>query len=538
MSSSSSLEYIITHIFLPPKLPQGDDSDPKHDLALIKECRVALRSFQARLHGRECRRWVAPTLMLSKMLELRDASGDMLLEKVELSLEAMKGTDVLALHIHSQNAGLIVRRLPQQFSFESFELSPTNRAVIATKGRLRRCFPGPAVAVDQDRFAKPSFRKALAQLLAGLNVNTPKEAWAVVVKAHSQTTKIRDSIHPKFITEMLTGILHGIGQPVDVARIHKRTRDDVLWNNALKPWRRSPLWLLFRVALQTSLRTEADDRHRQYKLFMIFFMTRILQQSLQAPLPSDILFVMAAKISRRILKLGVGDEPPWMLYVHETIEAAHLELAERWSMIEQNPDPLGTQGGWNPSELSFYRDTPLSISTLRPYLAGIATRRMTPSGHGTFTSGCHPCIKQHSSTFPQFQLPMVDAVRLFLADLELWVQDWLDSWLRVNWDSPSTCTCLAELIKNNSTTATSTYAGNPEDTSLMLLTSMDLWVALDECATRHESLLNRYDPGFPPSLFTPLLLPKKSQMARLVRVEHSDHTSVRARELEIHRSCI
>jgi len=30
--------------------------------------------------------------MLSKMLELRDTSGDMLSEKVELSLEAMKAT--------------------------------------------------------------------------------------------------------------------------------------------------------------------------------------------------------------------------------------------------------------------------------------------------------------------------------------------------------------------------------------------------------------------------------------------------------------
>ncbi|KAH6696401.1 hypothetical protein BKA61DRAFT_710765 [Leptodontidium sp. MPI-SDFR-AT-0119] len=66
---------------------------------------------------------------------------------------------------------------------------------------------------------------------------------------------------------------------------------------------------------------------------------------------------------------------------------------------------------------------------------------------------------------------------------------------------------------------TSTYAGNPEDISLMLLTSMDLRVALDKCATRHEPLLSSYDPRFPPSLFTPLLLPKKLQMERLAHVE-------------------
>ena len=395
--------------------------------------------------------------------------------------------DVLAFHIRSQNAGLIVRRLPQQFSFESFELSPTTKAVMTTKGRLRRCFPGPAIAVSQDRVADSSFREALAQLLTELDANTPKEAWPVVKKAHSEAIEVRDSIHPKFITEMLTGILRGIGQSVDAARIHKRTRDDVLWDSAFKPWRRSPLWLMLRVALQTSLMTDTDNPHKWYKSFMIFFMAYILQRALKASLPSDILFVMAAKISRRVLKIGIGDEPHWIRYVHGTIEATHLELRSRWSTIEQNKDPFGTQGAWKPSKLSFYDDTQLTVSTLRPYLGGIATRPTIPSDHGNFKSDCRPRIKQRNSTFPQLDLLTTDGPRLFLADLELWVQDWLGDWLVANQDLEYTCTLLAELIENYSTTAASHYAENPEDTSLMLLTSIELWVALDKCATRHAA---------------------------------------------------
>jgi hypothetical protein len=80
--------------------------------------------------------------------------------------------------------------------------------------------------------ADGSFREALAQLLAELDTKTPLEAWPAVSKAGSEIPEIRDSIHPKFVTEMLTGILRGVGQPVDVARIHKRTRDDVVWHNA------------------------------------------------------------------------------------------------------------------------------------------------------------------------------------------------------------------------------------------------------------------------------------------------------------------
>jgi hypothetical protein len=119
---------------------------------------------------------------------------------------------------------------------------------------------------------------------------------------------------------MLTGILRGIGQPLDVLRIYKRTRDDVLWDDAPKPWRRSPLWLLLRVALQTSLATRKSGDHIGYKSFMVFLVARILRRSLQASLSSHLLFNMAAKIGRRTLKLALGDEPSW---IHEMLLALH-----------------------------------------------------------------------------------------------------------------------------------------------------------------------------------------------------------------------
>ncbi|OBT60021.1 hypothetical protein VE03_10579, partial [Pseudogymnoascus sp. 23342-1-I1] len=361
------------------------------------------------------------------------------------------------------------------------------------------------------------FREALAQLLAELDTKTPLEAWPVVSKSHSKVPEIRDSIHPKFVTDMLTGILRGVGQPVDVVRIHKRTRDDVLWRKALQPWRRSPLWLLLRVTLQTSLRTEAVP-DKWYKSFMVYFMAYILKQALAASLPSDILFIMAAKISRRVLKLAVNDETPWMPYVNQTIEAAHLQLDKRWKTIEQNPDPFGTQSAWKSAKLSLNDDVSLTVSTLRPYLANVAARGEVPSNQHGFTPDCRPRIEMCSSTFPQVHLLVADAV-MFLADLELWVQDWLDDWLIANRDSPITCTLLAELIEKFTTTASSQYAANPENISLMLLTAMDLWMALDKCAIQHYPLLSKYDPGFPVALLNPLLLPKKSQMKRLARVE-------------------
>ena len=108
---------------------------------------------------------------------------------------------------------------------------------------------------------------------------------------------------------------------------------------------------------------------------------------------------------------------------------------------------------------------------------------------------------------------------LYLADLELWVHHSLNDWLRANMERKDACMALAKVIDTYTSAASSAYTDMPEDVSLMLLTSIDLWVALDKCALHHYPLLHDYDPGFPPSLFEPLLLPRKAQMERLFRVE-------------------
>jgi hypothetical protein len=90
MASLLHLRYIITHVFLPSELPQKDDSDVNRDLALIKEFRAALEAFQALFTDQEHWRWPGLVVMLNNMLELRGPSGDLLSEKVEISLERMK----------------------------------------------------------------------------------------------------------------------------------------------------------------------------------------------------------------------------------------------------------------------------------------------------------------------------------------------------------------------------------------------------------------------------------------------------------------
>ena len=313
--------------------------------------------------------------------------------------------DILPLHVRGQNAGLIVRKSSDQHSFESFEVSPTTEAVIGTKGRLQRCFPGPAVAISQDRIADANFLKPLAELLIKLDAETPGEVLPTATKARSKVIETRDTVHPRFVTELLTGILRAVGQPLDVLRIYKHTRDDVLWKDALKPWRCSPLWLSLRVALQTSLmRNNDEEPHMRYKSFMLFFMTHVLQGALEASMPSDTLFLMTAKISRRALKLEAVAATAWLQYVEMTTGAVQQELIRRWKSVEKHQDPLGTQQNWLPSQLSFLQDTELTLLRLRLYLAKVPAQSTSPSTYHHFTSDCGCRISQCSSSLPDLSL--------------------------------------------------------------------------------------------------------------------------------------
>lgn len=398
---------------------------------------------------------------------------------------------------------------------------------MGTKGRLRRCFPGPAIIVGHDRMADSTFLDPLTQLLAKLDAETPQEVVPVTQKAGSEMSEIRDTLHPRFVTELLTGILRAVGEPLDdIERIYKHTREDVLWKSALKPWRRSPLWLFLRVAIQTSMMQikDKEQHHVRYKSFMLFFMANVLEGALKACLPSDTLFFMTAKVSRRALKLERADQTAWLEYAERITGHVQEEMVRRWSLVEKDPDPFGTQRAWLPSQLSLLlQDAELRLSTLRPYLEKVRARSNSPSNYNLFESDCVCRISQRSSSLPDLSLLVKEdesQVRLYLTDLEQWVEGHLDSWLISNLKTEGACTALTQIIETYASVASSNYQDMPEDTSVMLLTLMDLWVALDKCTLHHHPLLRDYEPGFPPSLFEPLLLPKKLQMERLFHIEN------------------
>ncbi|OAA62077.1 hypothetical protein LEL_10741 [Akanthomyces lecanii RCEF 1005] len=176
---------------------------------------------------------------------------------------------------------------------------------MSVTGRLCRPFPASGVAIPQERFDS-QLRASLSSTLAKLSRQEVAGAKAKAKKEKKMHDEERDTTDPKMVTIFLTTLLLAHGRPAHCKTITKNTRDEVLYRSSLLPWRRSPTWLLVRVALQLSLSrcptTATAEDGALYKEFMQYFLADILREAASCEIESDLLFSMYAKLERRLRK--------------------------------------------------------------------------------------------------------------------------------------------------------------------------------------------------------------------------------------------
>ena len=327
------------------------------------------------------------------------------------------------MHVQAQNAAVIVRILTDQVQFEMFEVLPKSNDVTSTTGKLLCSYPGPAIQVSSELFSKECFLQELASFLVQMDADTLDSA-ATTVKAGSTVREVRESVHPKYISELLVGILRGFGQPASVDRITKRIADEVLWKDAYKPWRRSPLWLVIRVALQTSLDSN------MYKSFMLFFHAYIINLCIPARFPSETLHLMRVKLARRLSKLGSAVPVNVYKVVYSAAKSTETLLLKRWSSF-QAVESISM--AWEPEELDTVNDVTLTLKHSRPYL--LSALRSTCRSYSS-----RPFVPSHRQRlgnvlrFSQLSDGRLTAAieedkRTALADFEFSVERYLGSWV-------------------------------------------------------------------------------------------------------------
>ncbi|KAH9906006.1 hypothetical protein F4778DRAFT_802433, partial [Xylariomycetidae sp. FL2044] len=298
----------------------------------------------------------------------------------------------------------------------------------------------------------------------------------VVCKAAQQHREVRDTTHPKVITELFSAFLRSLGTVVevqDLKNITKNTREEVYYQDTFLPWHRSSLWMLVRVSLQL---------HFSRSAFMLYFMARIAVRSLELDVSSDMLY-LAPQFNSAILEIA-----------DISMQKTHARLKERWSSIQQEHCPPLDFTGLE--DMNIENDTLLRLSSMDDFINSISRRRHISSSRSFDLTHALP---EYGSTNP----PKLGKTSSF----ESWVATNLDKWMATNAADYKLTSRLKEMIMN------------PESSSIMVLTVLELWVALDKETIRVCGLLKQYGPGIPPGLFHNLILPSKDQMQRLYHIE-------------------
>ena len=399
--------------------------------------------------------------------------------------------------------------------FESFEASPRAENVMATKGKLICSYPGPSIEVPNTIFDDENFLSELVNFLLHMNDDDLSDTAATMPKRVSNAPDVRDTTHPRYITELLTGILRSVGRPVEVFRVSKRIGDDVrVTKKGSRPWRRSPLWLLIRVALQTTLDRSILGRVA-YKEFMLFFMCCLAKEKISANLSNDLLQFMSAKISRRLQKLG-SSAPDWLSHVVlETCTSLRSTLDKRWSQVQA---AHRVSPHWNPSQLDLGRDTQLPLSHSSDFLSDYLANHETDSGSTAFVpkrrlrGGLNEFLSYNGVFFKEVYYAEPHTA---LYDVERAVEQEIDRWIDQATKNDNACVQLEILADNYSSAALEIYGSNPELLSVMLLTIVELWVAIDRIAIKEIPILADYSPEISAGLLEGLLVCRGARVDRL-----------------------
>jgi hypothetical protein len=167
-------------------------------------------------------------------------------------------------------------------AFEAFETSAVCDKVLAVEGALIWDFPGNAVTVPHKVYTDETFQESVATFLEQSSIESVKHFAAVTHKAAAPMPEIRDTTNPALITGLFMSILEANGAKYTPEVLQKRVRDTVSFKEAHKPWRRSPFYLILRVAVQRLLYRllGADVGRVYYKVVMCIYLSRLLDDTL------------------------------------------------------------------------------------------------------------------------------------------------------------------------------------------------------------------------------------------------------------------
>ncbi|CAG8973686.1 hypothetical protein HYALB_00002252 [Hymenoscyphus albidus] len=528
---TSLLESIFHHVTLPPKLPDRQEGGLDTIQNLLTErllnATIALRDETYERYGPgldDVRR----VILTSKIV---NAGGKLDPATLVEAFRELQGNGLIIIHVSEQNAALLVRRVIDAngvaILFESFEASPLSEDALASKNALVWNFPGASVSIPIATFNDPSFQTSLADFLAQASKESIKRFAARTTKAGNFVAENRDTVAPVLITTAFMTILEANGTRYYPTILTKRVRDDVCWSEGEKPWRRSPLWLILRVAITRQLCTifGGEVGRALYKFIICQFLSTLLSQS--TTLESALLSHLKTKLCRRLAKLET-DRQNASAKVQETYDYLFNKLESKFSgVVKKTSESIEREwASWKANTKRPVLDLPrhahprhqyLTLPNSGQYIQMVLSEAAQNSRKGYFSTNANHTPSTFEFSSAATRQAHVFASKYFkLAEIESIINSVIMEGSNEP-DSETQCIQAATLIRTYMDQVADAYDGYSEK-SVMLLLLLELWVHMDKHCIRTIELLKDYHPMFPSHILDVLQLLTLRDLKRIQNV--------------------
>ncbi|KAE8402926.1 hypothetical protein BDV37DRAFT_294915 [Aspergillus pseudonomiae] len=544
-ANSKVLPLTFNHVVLPPRLPGKREADAQvlevqNDL--LSRVLNAVKQMKEIRDARNVVTWepdatlIAPWESIEKTLRtVVEVSTEAWVNEASLlrALQELQPGNAIILHIALQNACILIRYPSDQENiiFETFETSPTAESTLAAKGALEWDFPGSAVSLPLCEFENPVFQKSLAGFLERASCEVLDEFCPKTRKAGVEVSETRDTVDPAIISQFLMTFLETNGSRAYPPILRKRVKDDVCWDNAELPWRRSPFWLVLRVCIQRLLylHLDAEVGRMQYKFLMCTLMARLLEDSVHKVDHEQCNF-LKTKLCRRLAKLEterenaspvVRDAYTWLFSVigpgcQKSIDIVMRVFEARWEGFKKST----RRKICRLPQVAEDKDLHLSLRNSWPYLQAVLNR---PRQFQGACKSIDPIVLAKSSkkdTTEQFSA--LTARYASLAQMEMTIESAAHG-IPAKVNCEALCMGLSRQIEDYMSAVGDAYENDPEQMGVCILSVFELWVRMDKCAIVVYPLLTDYHPWITPELLDVLLLSRRYHMERLQKVQEYIH---------------
>lgn len=290
--------------------------------------------------------------------------------------------------------------------------------------------------------------------------------------------------------------------------LKKRVRDDVCWADGLFPWRRSPIFLVLRVAIQRHLCTlfGGDVGRALYKFLICKLLSSLLIDSLYV-VETESLSYLKTKLCRRLTKLE-NDRQASATKYQETYDYLFAKLESHFGeAVKKTAEKIEREwASWKSATKRPVPDLPrqahprhqyLTLPNSGQYIQSVLNEAAQNSKRSVLaTSGQHAVPKFEFSSVATRQARAFASKYFKLAETESQINS-----VVLGGDnsagSKTQCIQAATLIKAYIDQVADAYDSSPEQKSGMLLSLMELWVYMDKHCIRSIELLKEYSPMFP-----------------------------------------